>query len=36
VKEKPATSHNLFARTPEELTRDVAENLYGEKAEELI
>ncbi len=26
----------LFAQTPEELTRDVATNLYGEKAEELI
>ena len=25
----------LFARTPEELTRDVAENLYAEKAVEL-
>ncbi|MFQ6095645.1 MAG: 4Fe-4S dicluster domain-containing protein [Candidatus Bathyarchaeia archaeon] len=36
VVEKPLISHNLFARTPEELTRDVAENLYGEKAEELI
>lgn len=29
-------SHKLFARPPEEVTRDVAINLYGEKAEELI
>jgi len=36
VKEGPSISHNLFAKTPEELTRDVAENLYGEKAEELM
>ena len=35
VKEKPGLSHNLFARMPEDLTRDVAENLYGEKAKEL-
>jgi len=36
VREKPSVSHNLFARRPEDLARDVAENLYGEKAEELI
>jgi Fe-S-cluster-containing hydrogenase component 2 len=36
VKEKPSLSHNLFARTPEEFTLDIAENLYGEKAEELV
>jgi len=36
VEEKPSISHGLFARTPEDLTRDVAENLYGEKAQELI
>lgn len=36
VKEGPALSHNLFAMVPEDLTKDVAENLYGEKAEELI
>ena len=36
VKEDRYISHNLFARTPEELTLDVAENLYGEKAKELI
>jgi len=29
-------SHKLFARTPEEITKDVAINLYGEKAEELV
>lgn len=29
-------SHKLFARTPEEITKDVAFNLYGEKAEELV
>jgi len=34
--EKPTVSRNLFARKPEDLTRDVAENLYGEKAAELI
>jgi hypothetical protein len=26
----------VFAQTPEELTRDVALNLFGEKGEELI
>jgi Fe-S-cluster-containing hydrogenase component 2 len=33
-----ALSHNrkLFARKPESLTEDVATNLFGEKAEELI
>ena len=36
VKEAASVSHSLFARTPEEITRDVAENLYGEKAEELV
>jgi len=36
TKEQPSISHNLFAMTPEEITRDVAENLYGEKAEEVI
>jgi len=36
VKEDRYISHNLFGRTPEELTLDVAENLYGEKAKELI
>jgi len=36
VKEIPTITHNLFARKPEDVTRDVAENLYGEKAEELI
>lgn len=29
-------SRKLFAQTPEELTTDVAINLFGEKAEELI
>ena len=29
-------SHKLFARKPEETTKDVATNLYGEKGEELI
>jgi len=29
-------SRKLFAQTPEELTEDVATNIYGEKAEELI
>lgn len=29
-------TRKLFARTPEDLTADVAANLYGEKAEELI
>jgi len=31
-----AGTRKLFARTPEDLTVDVAINLYGEKAEELI
>ncbi len=39
VREPPTgmggTSHKLFARTPEEITKDLAINLYGEKAEEL-
>jgi len=30
-----SSSRKLFARTPEDVTRDVAANLYGEKAEEL-
>ena len=29
-------NRSLFARTPEEFTEDVATNLYGEKAKELI
>ncbi len=29
-------NRKLFAQTPEELTEDVATNLYGEKAQELI
>ena len=29
-------SHKLFARKPEEVTKDVAYNLYGDRAEELI
>lgn len=29
-------SHKLFARTPEEITKDLAVNIYGEKAEELL
>jgi len=29
-------NRKLFAQTPEELTEDVAVNLYGEKAEELL
>lgn len=36
VKEKAWPSHKLFARKPEELTRDLAENLYAEKAKELM
>jgi Fe-S-cluster-containing hydrogenase component 2 len=36
VKEKPNVSHNLFARLPEDITRDVAVNLYGEEAEEVV
>lgn len=35
VREKPSVSRNLFARSPEAITRDVAENLYGETAEEV-
>jgi Fe-S-cluster-containing hydrogenase component 2 len=35
-REKSSISQNLFARTPEELTRDVSENLYGERALELL
>lgn len=36
VREKPSFSHKLFAKTPDQLTEAVAENLYGEKATELI
>jgi Fe-S-cluster-containing hydrogenase component 2 len=36
VSEKVSYSHKLFAKTPEELTKAVAENLFGEKAKELI
>jgi len=36
VKEVKSFSHKLFSKTPEELTKAVAENLYLEKAEELI
>lgn len=36
VKERPWPSHKLFARTPQELTKDLAENLYAEKAKELM
>ena len=36
VKESVSQSRKLFARTPEEFTEDVAINLYGEKAEELL
>ncbi len=36
VKERAWPSHKLFAKTPQDLTRDLAENLYAEKAKELI
>jgi len=36
VQEPPSVSRKLFARKPEEITRDVAANLLGEKAEEVI
>lgn len=36
VKELPSIHRSLFARTPEDITRDVAENLFAEKAEEVI
>jgi len=36
VKESVSQSRKLFARTPEEFTEDVAINLYGERAEELL
>ncbi|MEM2094512.1 MAG: 4Fe-4S dicluster domain-containing protein [Candidatus Bathyarchaeia archaeon] len=36
VKERPSISHNLFAKKPEEVTVNLAENLFGEKAKELI
>jgi len=36
VKEAPLISYKLFAKTPEDLTRALAENLFGEKAEELM
>jgi carbon-monoxide dehydrogenase iron sulfur subunit len=32
---KEDLNRKLFAQTPEELTKDVAENIYGEKAKEL-
>lgn len=36
VREPISHSRRLFARTPEEFTEDVAINIYGEKAEELL
>lgn len=36
VKEPVNMSRKILARTPEEITEDVAINLYGEKAEELL
>jgi Fe-S-cluster-containing hydrogenase component 2 len=36
VVEAPSFSRKLFARTPRELTEHLAENLYGDKAKELI
>lgn len=36
VEEKKSFSHKLFAKTPKQLTEHVAENLFGEKAKELI
>jgi Fe-S-cluster-containing hydrogenase component 2 len=35
-REMKPVSHKLFSKTPEELTELVAENLYAEKAKELI
>ncbi|MEM2906213.1 MAG: 4Fe-4S dicluster domain-containing protein [Candidatus Bathyarchaeia archaeon] len=36
VKEGPSVSRRLFAQLPEEVTRDLAVNLYAEKGEELV
>ncbi len=36
VKKFETYSHKLYARTPEEVTRDLVINLYGEKSKELI
>lgn len=36
IREATSVSRKLFARTPEELTEDLAINLYAEKAEELL
>lgn len=36
VKEKKSYSHKLFAKTPYQLTVNLAQNLFGEKARELI
>lgn len=36
TRERQSMSHKLFARTPKELTEDVAENIYAEKAKELL
>ncbi len=36
VKEGPNADRKLFSRTPEEITEDLAVNLYGERAEELV
>jgi len=36
VIEGPSISHKLFSKTPQELTKIVAENLYADKAKELI
>lgn len=36
VEEVKSVSHKLFSKTPDQLTRQVAENLYLDKAKELI
>jgi len=36
VQESVSVSRRLFARPPEEFTEDVATNMYGEYAEELV
>lgn len=36
VEEVKSVSHKLFSKPPDQLTRQVAENLYLEKAKELI
>ena len=36
VRERMSTNRKLYARHPEEVSKDIAVNLYGEKGEEVV